>query len=276
VASGTRLQFPEQSAPPNRIEAFGKSLVVLVDVKNAENSLLLRKPTNRIPHSGGQRIEPGSPEEIALRAWIDRLTQLKGEDLAAALRYRDEEAAGGDAKAPRVALRRLTHSQFNRTVRDLLGDRSLPANQFAPEDFVSGFKNQYVAQSLSPLLEHDYSAAAEKLARTAFRNSDSNGLIGCKPSKSCRSEFVRNFGAKAFRRPLSDAEAARYEALFQKQSGFLEGAQLVVGALLQSPNLLFRLHATANPQWNPCHRQRLSYALWDSMPDDVDGGRRPR
>ena len=270
VASATRLQFPEQSAPPSRIEAFGKSLVVLVDVKNAENSLLLRKPTNRIPHAGGQRIEPGSPEEIALRAWIDRLTQLKGEDLAAALRYRDEEAAGGDARPPRIALRRLTHSQFNRTVRDLLGDRSLPANQFAPEDFVNGFKNQYVAQSLSPLLEHDYSAAAEKLARTAFRNSDSHGLIGCKPSDSCRSEFVRGFGAKAFRRPLSDAEAARYEALFQKQSGFLEGAQLVVEAMLQSPNFLFRLEDTANLKWKPyATASRLSYALWDSMPDDA-------
>src|SRR6185436_18398327 len=117
----------------------------------------------------------------------------------------------------RVALRRLTNSQYNRTVRDLLGDRSLPANQFAPEDFVNGFKNQYVAQNLSPLLEHDYSAAAEKLARTAFRNGDSRNLIGCKPSDSCRSEFVRSFGAKAFRRPLTDAEVRRYETLFQKQ-----------------------------------------------------------
>src|SRR5207248_1902636 len=135
----------------------------------------------------------------------DRLAQLKGDDLAQALRYRDEEAAGGGSR-PHIALRRLTHSQFNRTVRDLLGDRSLPANQFPPEDFVNGFKNQYVAQSLSPLLEDCYSAAAEKLARTAFRNGDSHGLIGCTPSASCRAEFVRSFGAKAFRRPLTDAE----------------------------------------------------------------------
>lgn len=270
VASATRLQFPEQSALRGRIEAFGRSLVLLVDAANPGNSLLLRKPTNRIPHAGGQRIEPGSPEEIALRAWIDRLSQLKGDDLAKALRYRDEEAAGSDATRPHVALRRLTHSQYNRTVRDLLGDRSLPANQFAPEDFVNGFKNQYIAQNLSPLLEHDYSAAAEKLARTAFRNGDSHGLIGCKPSNSCRSEFVRSFGAKAFRRPLTDAEIRRYDALFGTQAGFFEGAQLVVEAMLQSPNFLFRLEETPNPKWKPyATASRLSYALWDSMPGDA-------
>src|SRR3954470_22329674 len=93
VASATRLHFPEPSAPADRIEAFGQSLVVLVDQKTPENSLLLRKPTARIPHAGGQRIKPGSPEEAALRAWIDRLSQLKGDDLAKALRYREEEGA---------------------------------------------------------------------------------------------------------------------------------------------------------------------------------------
>ena len=137
---------PSRARPADRVEAFGKSLVALVDQKTPENSLLLRKPTARIPHAGGQRIKPGSPEETALRAWIDRLAQLKGDELAKALRYREEEASGGGAKRPHVALRRLTHSQYNNTVRDLLGDRSLPANQFPPEDFVNGFKNQYVAR----------------------------------------------------------------------------------------------------------------------------------
>ena len=54
-------------------------------------------------------------------------------------------------------------------VRDLLGDQTSPANLFPPEDFVNGFKNQYAAQNLSPLLADSYSAAAEKLARSAMR-----------------------------------------------------------------------------------------------------------
>src|SRR5207249_8263948 len=170
-----------------------------------------------------------------LRAWIDRLALLKGDELSAALRYRDEEASGGGAARVAVTLRRLTHSQYNNTVRDLLGDRSLPANQFPQEDFVNGFKNQYASQNLSPLLEDAYSAAAEKLARTAFRNGGGARLVVCQPSEACRDEFIRNFGLKAFRRPLDAAEAARYGALFQTQPEFLAGAHLVVEAMLQSP-----------------------------------------
>ena len=69
--------------------------------------------------------------------------QLQGDELAKALRYREEEAGAGPHPVARSAASR--NSQYNNTVRDLLGDRSLPANQFPPEDFVNGFKNQYAA-----------------------------------------------------------------------------------------------------------------------------------
>ena len=271
VASGTKLLFPEHDASPERIQAFGKSLVSLVDRRNIDKSLLLVKPTNRIPHAGGQRIKPGSPEETALRAWIEQLSQMQGPELARALRYKeDEEASGGGHDLPRVSVRRLTHSQYNNTVRDLLGDRTAPAGQFPPEDFVNGFKNQYQAQSLSPILVEAYGAAAEKLARNAFRGGNPAGLVPCKPSVSCRSQFVKSFGLRAFRRPLELSEQKRYQALFAKEKDFFAGARLVVEAMLQSPHFLFRLEDTDNPKWKPYARAaRLSYALWDTMPNDA-------
>src|SRR5260370_27355657 len=76
VASSTRLQFPPASATPEEIDRFGLRLRALVDRAHPGESLLLRKPTNRVPHIGGERIKPGSPEEQALRAWIDYLTAL--------------------------------------------------------------------------------------------------------------------------------------------------------------------------------------------------------
>jgi hypothetical protein len=82
VASATRLRFPEPDAAAERIEAFGNSLVVLVDRAQPDRSLLLNKPTNRIPHTGGERIKPGSQDEVVLQAWIQRLSRLSGEDLA--------------------------------------------------------------------------------------------------------------------------------------------------------------------------------------------------
>ena len=38
--------------------------------------------------------------------------------------------------------------------------------------------------------------------------------------------------------------------------------------MLQSPNFLFRLDDTADPKWKPyATASRLSYSIWDSMPD---------
>jgi len=78
VASPTRLRFPEEDAPRDRVEAFGKSLVELVDRRNPGNSVLLQKPTNRIKHSGGERIRKSSAEEALLREWIGYLAALSG------------------------------------------------------------------------------------------------------------------------------------------------------------------------------------------------------
>src|SRR5215471_13400994 len=268
VASVTRLRFPEPDANADQIEAFGRSLVALIDLNKAEESLLLKKPTNRVSHTGGERIHPGSGEELILRAWIQRLAKMSDDEVAGALKVHEAKAAGPGPARPAAALRRLTHSQYNNTVRDLLGDQSAPATQFPPEDFVNGFKNQYQSQNLSPLLVEAYSAAAERLARNAFQGGDRRGLIPCKSSPACRARFVREFGLKAFRRPLEIEERKRYEELFRREADFYKGAQLAVEAMLQSPSFLFSLEETSDPKLKPyVTASRLSYALWDSMPD---------
>jgi hypothetical protein len=268
VASATRLHFPDADASPERIEAFGKSLVALTDRKSVEASLLFKKPTNRVSHTGGERIKAGSADEAVLLSWIRTLANLSPDEIAKARQYGKDEAAGAGYARSSVVLRRLTNSQYNNTVRDLLGDLTSPASQFPPEDYVNGFKNQYQAQNLSPLQVEAYSIAAEKLARNAFRSAVGRGLIPCEPSAACQTEFVRAFGLKAFRRPLDREEQKRYQALFTKQTDFLKGAQLVVETMLQSPHFLFRLEETDNPQWKPyATASRLSYALWDTMPD---------
>ena len=254
VASATRLQFPRASATTQEIERFGLRLRALVDRAHPEESPLFRKPTNRIQHTGGERIKPGSPEEQALRAWVDYLASLPETAL-------ETERATGPS---RKTLRRLTNSQYNHTVHDLLGDETKPADRFPTEDFVNGYTNQAEGQSISPLLAEAYGRAAERLARAAFAGGDSHKLIPCTPSPGCRANFIRQFGRRAFRRPLADGEVARYERLFAARSAdFLDGARLVVETMLQSPHFLFHLstgaYATAN---------RLSYFLWDTMPDE--------
>src|SRR5204863_8553456 len=93
---------------------------------------------------------------------------------------------------------------------------------------------------------------------------DPHKLLPCAPSAACSAEFIRQFGRRAFRRPLDPAEVARYQRLFEAKGGdFMDGAQLVVETMLQSPHFLFHL-ATGNY----ATASRLSYFLWDTMPDE--------
>jgi hypothetical protein len=246
ASSSSRLQFPPATASVEEIDRFGLRLRVLVDRGRPADSPLFRKPTNRVPHTGGELIKQGSEEEQALRTWVEHLAALPG-----------------PAGPARTALRRLTNSQYNHTVRDLLGDQTRPADNFPGEDFVNGYTNQSEGQSVSPKLAEAYGRAAERLARNAFRGGETFKLIPCEPGPACRAVFVRQFGGRAFRRPLSDAEVARYERIFDSSGGdFIEGAKLVVEAMLVAPHFLFHLapgdYATAS---------RLSYFLWDTMPD---------
>ena len=202
--------------------------------------------------------------------WINYLAGLTDEQ--------EQRARGQISQAERHALeplmvRRLTHSQYNHTVRDLLGDESQPANRFPKEDFIRGFKNQTEAQGISPLQAEAYAQAAERLAASAFRGGDSQGLIPCTPDSAsdthCAEDFVRQFGLKAFRRPLTDHEVGVYTILFQQEAAkadFFSGAKIVVETMLQSPHFLFRVQRGAFPQYEIA--SRLSYFLWDTMPTD--------
>jgi hypothetical protein len=275
VASATRLHFPEQGATPAQIQAFGLSLSNLVDRTDASKSLLLTKPTNVERHTGGVRIKPGSPEAQIVANWAASLASASDATLAAAVK----SLAGSEGEAaPKQLVRRLTHAQYDNTVRDLLGDYSKPAERFPPEDYVDGFKNQLTGQGMPPLLVETYSTAAERLALNAFRIGDINGLVPCKPAsfsdQKCRDAFVRRFGLRAFRRPLTEDEVKRYSAVFSEQARvsrrFLDGARVVVEAMLQSPNFLF--HVEAGPDGKDTDydaASRLSYLLWNTMPDDA-------
>ncbi len=274
VAAATRLQFPPNDAKPQEVTAFGLGLTKLVDRANPEKSLLLLKPTNRIPHTGGERFAPGSKEEGVLLGWIHYLAGLSDKQLDEAEKRLTRDDQHG---LEPLTVRRLTHSQYNNTVRDLLGDQSRPADSFPKEDFVHGFKNQLEAQGVPPLQAEAYSDAAERLARSAFRGGDHQGLIPCQPAAAtdpvCADKFVRQFGLKAFRRPIDDREAQVYVELFRQEAertgDFLGGAQMVVEAMLQSPHFLFRVERGAGSPYGQYEiASRLSYFLWDTMPDE--------
>lgn len=249
-------------------------LIDLVDREHTDQSPLLLKPTNLDKHTGGVRIIPGSAEEQALLAWIGYLASLTDEQVRQA---REKIAKADQWTLEPLTVRRLTHSQYNNTVRDLLGDLSQPANAFPKEDFIHGFKNQLEGQGISPLQAEAYGDAAERLARSAFRGGDSLGLLPVKPVSPIEAvaaeSFVREFGLKAFRRPLGDDEISVFVKLLTNEANrnndFLAGAKLVVEAMLQSPHFLFRIERGSKGTGKQFEiASRLSYLLWDTMPSD--------
>jgi hypothetical protein len=68
----------------------------------------------------------------------------------------------------RVTARRLNRSEYNNTVRDLLGVDVRPADDFPQDDAGYGFDNIADVLSLSPVLMEKYVSAAEKVSRVAL------------------------------------------------------------------------------------------------------------
>lgn len=186
-----------------------------------------------------------------------------------------------DCSAPDVAvspLRRLTREQYDNALRDLLHSTGHPSVAVAPDEKIT----QFYSNAISPMTRlgvEQYSQAAEDIARTA--SADINTLVTCDRAQlgdaACATQFIATFGRRAFRRPLSEPELARYQVLFDAHvtAGFAEGIRLVVLAMLQSPHFLYHVEPPANataglvPLDTFQLASRLSFALWNSIPDDA-------
>ncbi|MGI9110514.1 MAG: DUF1592 domain-containing protein [Opitutales bacterium] len=95
-----------------------------------------------------------------------------------------------------------------------------------------------------------------------------------------RARAVANwFVSRAFRRPATNVEIARYSKVFlegEKNGGNWEsGAQAMIAVVLASPKFIFRAEQDEKPTEKEAHpigefalASRLSYFLWGSMPDD--------
>lgn len=80
----------------------------------------------------------------------------------------DRADAAAKPFAGRVTARRLNRTEYNNSVRDLLGVDFRPAEDFPQDDSGYGFDTIGDALSLSPVLMEKYLAAAERITRTAI------------------------------------------------------------------------------------------------------------
>lgn len=99
-----------------------------------------------------------------------------------------DRASSGDPG--RVVIRRLNRTEYNNTVRDLLGVVFRPGDDFPADVPGHGFDNIGGTLTVSPVLVEKYLSAAEKVARTAIY-----GVETMKPERTPHQPF---FTADAF------------------------------------------------------------------------------
>lgn len=195
--------------------------------------------------------------------------------------------ADGVQPSPSPRVVRLTHTQYDNTIRDLLAIEIGSSASFIDDPQFAGFDNNAEALAVNDRLARDYQRAAEELAAMVVADPGPyDALVPCDPeadAEGCARTFVSAFLRRAFRRPPTDAERDQYlelwrtgPGLYDEGSTFAQGVRLVVEGALQSPNFLYRLELSDAvdaqglvPLGGYELASRLSYMLWNSMPDEA-------
>ncbi len=142
---------------------------------------------------------------------------------------------------------RLTNAQWARSVQDILGlpaPSELEANFQSPVAGTTDFSNNELLLDVNQRSWAEFQTAAETLADQVTASESTLAQVYAGTDSA---GFIRTLGRRAYRRPLSTAEVSAYSALFKtgsamsgSKSTFAKGAALVIRALLQSPNFLYR------------------------------------
>lgn len=178
---------------------------------------------------------------------------------------------------------RLSHQAYENTVRDLLG---LSATTGLTKTFVGDVSSTVFTNNGSELVVNsdlwaDYQRAAEALAEQATATPAAlSALLEGAAVPADAQGFIRALGARVLRRPLAADEVDAYVPLYASgPTGYpampvdRAGPRVVLEAMLQSPHFLYRLELSTGvkagviPLSGPELANRLSYALWQSMPD---------
>jgi len=187
-------------------------------------------------------------------------------------------------------MRRLTHTEFDNTVRDLFGVDLNPTDRF-PDELTgsSGFDNSSNTLFLQPSLMERYIAVAERIVDLALpemptteTHRRTRALVftarpdGDLSDTEAAETVLRGFLTRAYRRPPNDDEVTQaidqYDAGRTSGLGHEDAVKQVLQSALISPKFLLRVeagHEGPDPfpvsDWELA--SRLSYFLWSSMPD---------
>lgn len=180
-----------------------------------------------------------------------------------------------------ATLHRLTEPQLKNAWLDLLGKPLSMPKDLPADDVLYGFSSISAAKStISPIDAERYERATYEVLNQVFADPlRRDAFIGCSVSAvsdACVRTFAESFAARAWRRPVADAEVSALLAVADKVVTELGdpvlGVKFMLAAVLQSPHFLFRVEVGEKSplgyrytNWEMA--SRISFLLLDAPPD---------
>lgn len=218
--------------------------------------------------------QPTPEERATVVAWIDRMLET--------FDYETVKSPGFERA------HRLSHHEYDATIRDLLGLELHLDEKFPEENSgTSGFDNSENTLFLQPLLLERYLAAAEELLDVATQGTPPASPVLAhmisqlsEVQESSERERVgavlQEFMLHAYRHPPIEEQVQHIADYYmqQRESGIstTKALQAALSLVLVAPEFLLRIETSANQveyhisEWDLA--SRLSYFLWASMPDE--------
>lgn len=156
-----------------------------------------------------------------------------------------------------AGIRRLTSYEYDRVASQLLGREVTPGRDWPGDVTQQGF-----SRNRGQIVDSVLAARLDDGAQIMARDSLAVGARCDLAQPDCATLVVRELAERAFRRAPTEAEVERYGALFETG-----GIELVLRALLQSPNTLYvtELGATLDDDELA---NALAFAVSGLPPDD--------
>jgi hypothetical protein len=180
-------------------------------------------------------------------------------------------------------MRRITRSEFDHAIEDLLGDTSQPGRSLSTDEATGHFAANVTAP-VTLLGVEQYIVATDQVVRNALARIDQ--VVPCsrtRADEACARDFARELANRAYGQPVDAESLDELMLVYRADPGiepaptFAERIGLLIQAVLLSPDFLYRPELGNSTGDGPELvrlsdfelARRLSFLLWESIPDDA-------
>lgn len=249
AAADTRLVFPLPGAPAAQIDQAAADLADLIDADDPAKSRLLRKPTKRLSHEGGERITPGSAEERKLLAWLTEVSRDRRPDPVAVRALVSPPPLVtpwpllfDGSPSP---LRRLSREELVTSLEVLTGQQirrsELPDDPRQGHGMLLTAGTPFIANEILQLREAMKDFAVKVTPKILEKSACTQEG---QPQRDCLAAFFATFAERAFRRaPLAEERKLWRQLLGdagKSPAGDQTAVENVLTTIFMAPSFLYR------------------------------------